>query len=91
MSVGEKVHKAALSGAHWYLLALGTTPERQGTGLGSALIERGSSQADAARIPCYLETATESNVAFYSKRGFEVSDQVEVLGFTFWGMVRQPK
>ncbi len=90
MSTGEKFHKV-VDGPHWYLLALGTRPELQGTGLGSALIERGSSQADAAHIPCYLETASESNVAFYTKRGFEVTDQTEVLGFTFWGMMRKPQ
>lgn len=89
MSVGEKFHKA-MHGPHWYLMALGTKPKLQGTGLGSQLIDAGAKKADAAGVPCYLETATESNVAFYTKRGFEISDQADVLGFTLWGMVRQP-
>jgi ribosomal protein S18 acetylase RimI-like enzyme len=90
LSATEKFHKA-VKGPHWYLMAIGTSPARQGTGLGSALLELGTSPADAAAIPCYLETATESNVAYYSKRGFEVTDQANVLGFTLYGMVRQPR
>jgi len=89
ISATEKFHKA-VEGPHWYLMAIGTSPTRQGTGLGSALLELGTSEADAAGIPCYLETATESNVAYYSKRGFEVTGQANVLGFTLYGMVRQP-
>jgi ribosomal protein S18 acetylase RimI-like enzyme len=89
MSVGEKFHKS-VHGPHWYLLALGTKPELQGAGLGGALIEVGAAKADAAGVPCYLETATESNVAFYTKRGFEVIEKEDVLGFTLWGMVRKP-
>jgi len=90
ISATEKFHKA-VEGPHWYLMAIGTSPTRQGSGLGSALLALGTSQADAAGIPCYLETATESNVAFYSKRGFEVTGQANVLGFTLYGMVRQPR
>lgn len=90
LSATEKFHKA-VEGPHWYLMAIGTSPSRQGTGLGSALLELGTAQADAAGIPCYLETGTESNVAYYSKRGFEVTGQADVLGFTLYGMVRRPR
>lgn len=89
MGVGEKFHHL-VEGPHWYLMALGTTPALQGTGMGSALIDIGAAKADATGLPCYLETATDSNVAFYSKRGFEVIAEEEVLGFTFRGMLRQP-
>ena len=90
LSATEKFHKA-VEGPHWYLMAVGTRVTRQGTGLGSALLELGTSQADAAGIPCYLETGTESNVAYYSKRGFEVTGQADLFGFTLYGMVRKPK
>ncbi len=90
ISATEKFHKA-VEGPHWYLMAIGTSPTLQGTGLGGALLELGTSQADATGIPCYLETATESNVAYYSKRGFEVTGQANVLGFTLYGMVRRPR
>jgi ribosomal protein S18 acetylase RimI-like enzyme len=87
MPVTEKFHKAVKE-PHWYLMAIGVSPSRQGTGVGNALLEAGTSRADAAGVPCYLETGTESNVEFYSKRGFEVKGQEEVLGFTLYGMVR---
>ena len=89
LSAVEKFHKA-VKGPHWYLMAVGTSPTRQGTGLGSSLLKLGTSKADAAGIPCYLETATESNVAFYSKRGFEVTGEANLFGFTLRGMVRPP-
>jgi len=89
LSPTEPFHKAG-GGPHWYLLSVGTRPERQGQGLGKSLLEQGTAQADAAGLPCYLETATEENVAFYSKRGFEVTGQAEVQGFTVSGMVRPP-
>lgn len=89
ISVGDKFHNG-VKGAHWYLLALGTKPELQGKGIGSALIDTGAAKADSAGLPCYLETGTESNVAFYSKRGFEVIGKEDVLGFTLWGMLRRP-
>ena len=90
MPITEAFHKA-VDVPHWYLLAIGTRPEVQGTGLGGALVELGTAQADEAGIPCYLETGTESNVAFYRKRGFEVTGETEVYGFTLYGMVRQPQ
>ena len=90
LSAVEKFHKA-VNGPHWYLMAIGTMPDRQGTGLGSALVELGTSQADAAGIPCYLETATESNIAFYSKRGFALTGEASLFGFTLRGMVRPPR
>jgi len=36
-----------------------TRTTRQGQGLGSALVEMGTSRADAAGVPCYLETAMD--------------------------------
>lgn len=90
MSATEKFHKA-VEGPHWYLLALGTRPDRQGQGLGSQAIEMGTSKADEAGIPCYLETGTQSNVEFYKKRGFEVTGHAELLGYDLYGMVRQPR
>lgn len=90
LSATEPFHKM-VHGPHWYLVSVGTRAERQGQGLGSALLEVGTSPADAAGLPCYLETGTDSNIAFYSKRGFEVIGQTSVDGHTLTGMVRQPQ
>lgn len=90
LSKTEPFHKS-VDGPHWYLVAVGARSERQGQGLGSALVEVGTSRADAAGVPCYLETGTQSNIDFYMKRGFEIVGQAEFLGHTLTGMVRQPR
>jgi ribosomal protein S18 acetylase RimI-like enzyme len=69
LSATELFHKT-VQGSHWYLVAVGIRAERQGQGLGSALVDVGTSRADAAGVPCYLETATQSNIDFYARRGF---------------------
>ena len=89
LSKTEPFHKS-VDGPHWYLVAVGARSECQGQGLGSALVEVGTSRADQAGVPCYLETGTQSNVDFYMKRGFEIVGQTEYLGHTLTGMVRQP-
>lgn len=90
MSVTEPFHKQ-VEGPHWYLMTIGTRTARQGQGLGSNLVEMGTSRADDAGVPCYLETATDSNIAFYRKRGFEVVGQGDCFGHTLTGMIRRPR
>ncbi|MGI8658971.1 MAG: GNAT family N-acetyltransferase [Candidatus Limnocylindria bacterium] len=89
LSATEPFHKT-VHGPHWYLVSVGTRAELRGQGLGSALIEAGTSRADAAGVPCYLETATQENIDFYSKRGFEVIGHTDLAGHTLTGMVRKP-
>jgi ribosomal protein S18 acetylase RimI-like enzyme len=89
LSATEPFHKT-VHGPHWYLVAVGTRSECQGQGLGSALVEVGTARADAAGVPCYLETGTRSNIDFYTKRGFEIVGQTDFDGHTLTGMVRQP-
>ena len=47
-------------------------------------------RAEAEKLPCYLETSTEKNVAFYSKRGFTVVNEGVVPGSDLhvWAMMR---
>jgi ribosomal protein S18 acetylase RimI-like enzyme len=89
LAATEPFHKT-VEGPHWYLLAVGAHSECQGQGLGSALVDVGTSRADAAGLPCYLETGTQSNIDFYTKRGFEIVGQTDFEGHTLTGMVRQP-
>jgi hypothetical protein len=46
--------------------------------------------SEVERLPCYLETSTEKNVAFYSKRGFAVVNEGVVPGSDLhvWAMMR---
>ncbi|MCU0890260.1 MAG: GNAT family N-acetyltransferase [Sandarakinorhabdus sp.] len=58
---------------HWYLQFIGVARSGQGRGIGGALLRAGLARADAA--PCYLETATPSNVGLYQAHGFGVRNQ----------------
>lgn len=89
LSSTEPFHKS-VHGPHWYLAAVGTRSDCQGQGLGSALVDIGTSRADVAGVPCYLETGTQTNIDFYTKRGFDVVGQTDFDGHTLTGMVRQP-
>jgi len=79
-------------GAHFYLAALGVEPERQGEGIGTALVGPGLARADAGGVPAYLETATGRNVLLYERLGFAVVEELtlpdtDVHG---WLMLRRP-
>jgi GNAT superfamily N-acetyltransferase len=76
---------------HWYLAVLGTDPDRQGEGIGTALMQPVLEECDLHEIPAYLETGTERNVAFYIRHGFEVTDEVQLpKGPRVWLMWRDP-
>ncbi|MGJ7504284.1 GNAT family N-acetyltransferase [Variovorax sp. ZT5P49] len=54
----------------WYLSILGISPAAQGRGLGAQLLAPTLAEADAAGVPCFLETFTPRSVAFYERLGF---------------------
>jgi ribosomal protein S18 acetylase RimI-like enzyme len=76
----------------WHLALLGVAPERQGAGLGSALLRHGLELVDAAGAACYLETFPDRNVAFYRRFGFDVRAEARIPGsdVVVRGMVRDP-
>jgi GNAT superfamily N-acetyltransferase len=77
---------------HWYLAVLGTEPDRQGRGIGSALLAPVLAACDRDRVPAYLETARERNVDFYGRRGFSVVDSLTLSGGPpVWLMWREPQ
>jgi len=78
---------------HWYLAILGTRPDHQGRGLGSAVVAPGMAAADAAGVGCYLESSKESNVPYYQRLGFEVIGTHDAGGSggpRLWLMWREP-
>lgn len=77
---------------HWYLSHLGVAPDRQGEGLGGALVTAGTDLADAEGMGAYLETTNPDNLAFYRAAGFETARTVEVRGAPeVWLMWRPPR
>ena len=74
---------------HWYLQLLATHPDWQRRGIGAALMAATFERADADGLPCYLETETVENVAYYRRHGFDVRSEWDVpTGPHMWGMYR---
>jgi ribosomal protein S18 acetylase RimI-like enzyme len=72
----ERRRRALAPTPHWYLSALGVEPERQGEGIGSALLAPVLAEADTAGLACYLETAVGRNVLLYERHGFDVVEEL---------------
>lgn len=87
-----QVRKRVAPDQHWYLLALGVAPSKQGHGLGNALLHPVLNCANTDNTPCYLETFKERLVHFYAQHGFTVvaEERVPKGGPPFWAMVREP-
>lgn len=78
---------------HWYLNMLATHPDWQRQGCGAELMGVVFDIAGADGLPCYLETETEANVAYYRRHGFVVRSEWDVRtdesdGPHMWGMLR---
>lgn len=77
---------------HWYLATLGTAPEHQGRGLGSAVLAPVLDRCDRTGTPAYLESSKESNIPYYERFGFRVQRELP-LGRgapPVWLMWREP-
>jgi ribosomal protein S18 acetylase RimI-like enzyme len=76
---------------HMYLATVGVHPDHQGQGLGTRLLAPGLAEADARRLPAYLESSNEKNVPLYERLGFAVTAEVQlVAGPSVWLMWRPP-
>lgn len=77
---------------HWYLLLLGVAPELQGRGFGSHMMQPVLRRCDEERMPAYLETDSERNVALYERHGFRITEQFDLPsgGPPIWLMWRDP-
>lgn len=58
---------------HWYLHVIGTEPDRQGKGVGAALLRSRLERCDREGLPAYLESSKLTNVPLYEHFGFEVT------------------
>jgi ribosomal protein S18 acetylase RimI-like enzyme len=77
---------------HWYLAVLGTDPDAQGRGLGSAVLSAMLEQCDRDGVPSYLESSKERNIDFYARHGFRVTGEIKLLrGPNVWPMWRDSR
>lgn len=88
----DRVENAHPKTPHYYLAVLGTEPVRQGEGIGSAVLAPVLGECDSQEIPAYLETSNESNLAFYARHGFRVTEEIWLPnGPQVWLMWRDPR
>ena len=73
---------------HWHLDPLGVTPDLQGKGVGSQMMEHYCSQIDKSGMAAYHETDRPENVRFYERFGYEVIGEETILDFPNWYMWR---
>lgn len=87
MDTVEKKHPKT---PHWYLQVIGTDPAKQGKGFGGVIMRERLKVADAARMPCYLESSKDTNIPIYQSFGFKVTGEIKVPnnGPTLWPMWR---
>lgn len=91
-SATERLHKATAPGPHWYLWGLAVDPPWQRRGIGGALLRPVLDQAEAAGLPCYLETFNEASLPFYQAHRFAITATVELPngGPPLWALLRPP-
>ena len=75
-----------------YLSHICVAPERQGQGLGGALMHDGLARADRAGVLTWLETSKATNAAYYEGFGFRtvVDEDAPGGGPHIWFMRRDP-
>ncbi|MDI3408663.1 GNAT family N-acetyltransferase [Streptomyces cavernicola] len=79
--------------AHHYLLLIAATPERQGEGLGTALITSVLERCDRTGMPAYLEASSERSRGLYERLGFAPRGEPVQLpdGPRMFPMWREPR
>lgn len=76
---------------HWYLAVVGTDPEAQGRGLGGAVLAPVLEQCDRDGVAAYLESSKESNIDYYARHGFRITEEHRLpRGPSVWAMWRDP-
>lgn len=90
VSTMDRIEKQHPKANHFYLQTVGTDPDKQGKGFGGAIIRHQLAKADAAGVPCYLESSKDTNIPVYQSLGFEVTGEIQIPnGPKLWPMWRK--
>jgi ribosomal protein S18 acetylase RimI-like enzyme len=91
-AAANRVQRMHPSTPHFYLFAIGVDPDRQGRGIGGALLEAVLRRCDAEQVPAYLEASTPNNRRLYERHGFRATDEVSMAPDAppVWLMWRDP-
>ncbi len=87
----DNLHRKLVPYPHWYLQIIGVDPAHQGQGFSSRLLRPMLERIDRERMPCFLETNNEKNVAIYQRFVFEVVSENKLPGteVTTFAMLRK--
>ncbi|MEV6958754.1 GNAT family N-acetyltransferase [Streptomyces sp. NPDC051207] len=79
--------------AHEYLWMVGVAPDRQGEGLGTALVASALDRCDRDGLPAYLEASSARGRLLYERLGFAFTGTALHLpdGPVMWPMWREPE
>ena len=92
LQLADTLHRNRPKEPHVYLNLLGVDPDYQRRHFGIALLDHlrdlAAQRSNLAGV--YLETATEANVAYYTRAGYEVLGEIFPLGVRMWRMM-QPR
>ena len=76
---------------HWHLDPIGVTPDLQGQGIGSQMMEYYCNYVDKLGMAAYHETDRPENIKFYERFGFQVIGEEMIIDFPNWYMWRPPR
>ncbi len=90
--LGEAMAAAHPHEPHWYLFVVSTLPERQGQGLGAAVLQPVLARADREAVPAYLESTSPRNLSLYRRHGFVETGEIALPdGPSLTQMWREPR
>ena len=91
--VGDAQEKVMNGRLHYYLWGLAVHPGQQQKGVGTSLMKPLLEKADLEKMPIYLETHNEKNVAYYQRMGFDMvyTDSIPKNKLQIWCMVREAR
>jgi ribosomal protein S18 acetylase RimI-like enzyme len=79
-------------GSYYFLQFMGVEPQRQGRGIGSALVRLILERCDREQEWAYLDATSELNKRLYERHGFEAGNEYAPDGGPpLWPMWREPK
>ncbi len=77
--------------AHHHLAFLAVRPERQGAGIGTALLAHHHARLDEHSMPAYLDASSTGSRELYARHGYELREPFRLPdGTAFWPMWRPP-
>jgi GNAT superfamily N-acetyltransferase len=90
--VSELLDEHHPAGSFYFLNLLAVVPDRQGEGLGSALLAHTLERCDREGVPAYLDATSEHNRRLYERHGFEAGTEYGPAGGPpLYPMWREPR